>query len=249
MIKYAFLGIVQGLTEFFPVSSKGHLVFLQHALHMQGEEIVLPVVLHLGTLAAVIVFLRRELKQLFSDRQLLVLVLVPTLITALIGVAGKKFFEGLFLRPGVVAPGMIFTGLVLLFTRSRTASVTSRERIGLRDSVWAGLAQSLAIIPGISRSGMTISSLLLRKADKASAFTFSFLISVPAVLGASLLEFKDIRQAAHVDAFNLLIGFVFSLVSGIAALFLLKRMLARDKFHYFGYYCLAMGIVLSLMAF
>jgi undecaprenyl-diphosphatase len=163
MIKYAILGFVQGLTEFFPVSSKGHLVFLQHAFNMHGEEIVLPVVLHMGTLLAVVIYLRRELFRVFTDRRLLLLVLVPTAVTVVIALSGKKFFEGLFLRPAVVAPGMIVTGIVLLFTKN--CRTDSSRAIGFRDAFLAGIAQSFAVIPGISRSGMTISSLLFRKLD------------------------------------------------------------------------------------
>jgi undecaprenyl-diphosphatase len=243
MLKYAFLGMVQGLTEFFPVSSKGHLVFLQHALGMRGDEVVLPVVLHLGTLVAVTIFLRSEVKRLFIDRRLLLAVVLSTVVTGAIGLAGKRFFEGLFLRPAIVAPGMLFTGIVLLvFGRNRPDN--KRTTVGFADAFWAGLAQSLALVPGVSRSGMTVSSLLLRKMDALTCFSFSFLISIPAVLGASLLELKGIRAAAHAGFFNLAIGFVFSLVFGLAALALVKRAMIRDKFHYFGYYCLAMGLVL-----
>ena len=246
MLKYAFLGMVQGLTEFFPVSSKGHLVFLQHAMGMRGEEIILPVVLHMGTLVAVIIFLRRDIVRMFAERKLLLMVALATLVTGAIGVAGKKFFEGMFLRPAIVAPGMLFTGLVLLVAGKKRPDNT-RERLGFLDAFLAGLAQAVAIIPGVSRSGMTVCSLLLRKAEPLTAFTFSFLISIPAVLGASLIEFKGIRSAAHSGLLNLSVGFMFSLVFGLAALFLVKKALIKDKFHYFGYYCLAMGLILFFL--
>ena len=243
MIKYAFLGIVQGLTEFFPVSSKGHLVFLQHAMGLRGEEIVLPLVLHAGTLVAVVFFLRKEIRRLFTDGRLALLVLTSTVITGIIGVAGEKFFKGLFLRPAVVAPGMIFTGIVLLSLRKRQAQAT-RETLGFRDAAAAGLAQALALVPGISRSGMTISALLWRKVDRETCFNYSFLISIPAVLGATLLESRHIKEAIRIDFVNLAVGFAFSLVFGLVALSLLKRVMAKDKFHWFGYYCLTLGAAL-----
>lgn len=244
MIKYILLGITQGLTEFLPVSSSGHLVIVEKLLGMKFDDVALQLVLHLGTILAVVIFLRREILALLKDRRGIILVLVTTAITGVIGIAGKKFFAGLFERADLLAPQMAFTGIVLLSTGWVKAG--DRVKLGFGDAVLVGLAQALAIVPAISRSGMTIAALLFRKVSRQQCFTFAFLISVPAVLGASLIECKDIGCAVGTGPSALAAGFVASLLSGLAALWLLRKIVISDKFHCFGYYCLALAGVLYI---
>lgn len=246
MIKHAFLGVVQGLTEFLPVSSSGHLVIAQRALGIGENGVALELVLHLGTLVAVCIFLRREIRSLFTDRKLAGLVLITTAVTGIIGIAGHKFFADLFSRPELIAQQLIFNGLVLLLTRWFVSG--SRERLNAGDAVVTGVTQALAIIPAISRSGMTIAALLFRKVDRKLCFTFSFLVSIPAIIGASLFEFKEIGAVVQADFASLAVGFLFSLFSGMAALWLLRKLLVNNKFHYFGYYCLGLAALLMILA-
>ncbi len=244
MIKYIFLGIVQGLTEFLPVSSSGHLVVAQKILGIHSNELAVSVVLHLGTLLAIIIFFRRDILNLLRNPKLLGLAFVVVIITGIIGVLGKDFFERLFSSVKAVGVAWIFTGLILISTKKFIR--LDREKLELKDALVLGLTQSLAIVPGISRSGITISTLFSRKIERKLAFTFSFLVSIPVILGAALLEARKIESAFHADVINLMAGFIFSFLTGILALVILKRVINNGKFYYFGYYCLLMAVVTLL---
>jgi undecaprenyl-diphosphatase len=241
MIKYALLGIVQGLTEFLPVSSSGHLVVMQKMFGMEANQIVTSVVLHLGTLLAVVIFFRKDIAGLRNDPGMLKMIFITVLITGAIAIAAKDFFEGLFSSARAVGIAWLFTGSVLVFT----ARIRHRDRgkIGSRDSIIMGLAQSLAVIPGVSRSGITISALLYRGIERRLAFVFSFLVSIPLILGAAFLEAKKLEAVPPGDLNNLGAGFACSVLSGLFSLAILNRAIAREKFHYFGYYCFLMGIL------
>jgi len=244
MIKYIFLGIVQGLTEFLPVSSSGHLVVAQKILGIHSNELAVSVILHLGTLLAIIIFFRRDILNLLRNPKLLGLAFVVVIITGIIGVLGKDFFERLFSSVKAVGVAWIFTGLILISTKKFIR--LDRKKLELKDALVLGLTQSLAIVPGISRSGITISTLFSRKIERKLAFTFSFLVSIPVILGAALLEARKIESAFHADVINLMAGFIFSFLTGILALVILKRVINNGKFYYFGYYCLFMAVVTLL---
>jgi undecaprenyl-diphosphatase len=240
MIEYIFLGIVQGLTEFLPVSSSGHLVILQRLLGINVGQITVSVILHLGTLLAVIIFFRRDILRVLKDPRLLGLVLLVTAITGIIGFSAKDFFESLFYSVKAVGIAWLFSGLLLISTKR--INRLDREQLKLPDAIILGLAQALAIIPGISRSAITISALFYRHIDRRLAFVLSFLISVPVILGAALLELGKSGVTADVKAENLIAGFISSFFTGILALLFLRFVIDRAKFHYFGYYCLVMAI-------
>ena len=241
MIKYILLGIVQGLTEFLPVSSSGHLVILQKILGIDANQIAISVILHLGTLLAVIIFFRKDILSLLKNPRLLGLAFIAVVITGLIGVSAKDFFEGLFSSAKAVGIAWLFTGLILISTKRLTR--LDRDKLQLKDALVLGLAQSLAIVPGISRSGITISALFYRKIERKLAFTFSFLVSIPVILGAAVLEARKLEAVPNGDIKNLVAGFVFSFLTGLLALLLLKLVINKAKFHYFGYYCLFMALV------
>jgi len=238
MLKYIILGIIQGITEFLPVSSSGHLVIAQKLFAMNQEEVALSVVLHLGTCLALVIFFSRDILKLFRDVKTLSLIIVVTLITGIIGVAGKDFFESLFSSVRLVAISLMFTGMILILTKKFMDA--KRNNLNIKDAVILGFTQAMAIIPGISRSGITVSTLLFRKIDRETAFRFSFLASIPAVFGAAMLEAKDIGLA-----FNkyFAVGFLFSLFTGILSLQIFKIILKRAKLHYFGYYCILAGVI------
>jgi len=244
MIKYILLGIVQGLTEFLPVSSSGHLVILQKILGIHDHAVAISVVLHLGTLLAIIVFFWKDILNLLKNFKLLILVAVVVVITGLIGVLGKDFFESLFNSPKLVGLAWIFTGLLLVSTKKITQA--NRDKLNFKDAIILGLTQSVAIIPGVSRSGITISTLFFRKINPALAFTFSFLVSIPIILGAAILEARKIEIIPKSDFLNLGMGFVFSFFVGLAALLFLKTVITKAKFYYFGYYCILMAAVTLL---
>ncbi|MDD5116502.1 MAG: undecaprenyl-diphosphate phosphatase [Candidatus Omnitrophica bacterium] len=240
MIEYIFLGIVQGLTEFLPVSSSGHLVILQKLLGINSGQITVSVVLHLGTLLAVIIFFRRDILKILKDPRSLGLILLATAITGAIGFSSRDFFESLFYSVKAVGIAWLFTGLLLISTKR--INRLDRRQLKLPDAIILGLAQALAIIPGISRSAITISALFYRHIEKRLAFAFSFLISVPVILGAAFLEIRKSGVTADVKTENLIAGFISSFLTGILALLFLRLVIDRAKFHYFGYYCLLMAM-------
>lgn len=244
MIKYVILGIVQGFTEFLPVSSSAHLAILQRVLGMGGEEVAISVALHLGTLAAVVVFFFKDILESLRNLKTIFLILLVTLITGSIGVIGKDFFESLFTSPKLIAAALILTGIILISTRKFKDA--DKPAAGLKDALILGFTQGVAIIPGISRSGITISTLLFRRIDRAACFKFSFLVSIPVILGAALLESRKIDLAVQRDFTGLLAGFVLSLFCGLAALGILKAVMQRAKLYYFGYYCIAVAFLTLL---
>jgi undecaprenyl-diphosphatase len=244
MLKYIFLGMLQGVTEFLPVSSSGHLVIMQKLFGLSGEEIALTLVLHLGSVAAVVIFFYKDIIAAIRDRSTLLLILVVTLITGAIGLAGKDFFERLFTSWRLVALALIFNGLILIWARKFMESKS--KVIGIKDAIILGFTQAIAIIPGISRSGITISTLLFRKVDRQTSFKFSFLIFLPAIIGATILESGEIGLSLRGNAVNLTAGFFASLIFGLLALWVLRLIIRKTKLHYFGYYCILIG-VLSLL--
>lgn len=244
MIKYVLLGIVQGITEFIPVSSSGHLVILQKILGISAEGIIISLVLHLGTALALIIFFFKDILLLLRNIRMMLLILLVSLLTFIIAFSGKDFFEVLFSSPRFVAEALIVTGIVLIATKKFMQG--RRNNITAKDALILGIVQGLAVIPGISRSGVTISALLFRKIDKETSFRFSFLASIPAVLGAVILKAKDIGAAARTDFNHLIIGFIFSFFFGILSLRILKILVEKAKLYYFGYYCIAVAALTLL---
>jgi len=244
MVKYIFLGIIQGITEFLPVSSSGHLVIMQRLLGMTKDQVAVSVILHLGTAFALVVFFFKDLLKLLNNFRLLLLLFVATVITAVIGLLGKIFFESLFASTVPVALALIVTGLILIrtkmFMNGRNTGIT------FKDAAILGLMQSIAIIPGISRSGITISTLLSRGKDIENSFRFSFLAAIPVIFGAAIVEAKNIDFAMRAEIGNLLAGFIASFLFGVASINILKIVLKKAKLYYFGYYCIIAAIITLL---
>jgi len=241
MLKYAFLGIIQGLTEFLPVSSSAHLVIFQKILGLSGEELLITVVMHMGTVLSLIIFFFKDILKAARDIKLLLFVGIVTIITGAVGLAGKDFFESLFSSSKMVALGLLVTGCVLILTRKFSSE--KKHKATNPDAVVLGLAQSVAIIPGISRSGMTIATLLFRGLDRQASFKLSFLAAIPAILGAYLLELKDIQQLPSTDIKSLFCGFLCSLIVGLFSLYLLRLAINKTKLHYFAYYCFCAALL------
>jgi len=241
-MKYIILGIIQGLTEFLPVSSSGHLVIAEKLLGIESNQLLIAVICHLGTLLAMVLYFFKDIIGLFKKPALIGHILIITVITGIIGLGGKDFFESLFVRPRAVGISLLITGIVLLFAGRFQKGKRSLNSIDIRDSAFLGIMQAIAIVPGISRSGMTISALFFRNLEKEAAFRLSFLAGMPAIAGAFLLEFKDAGKMAAGQTNGLIIAFTVSFIVGLLALAALRLMLIRSKFHYFGYYCIALAI-------
>lgn len=241
------LGFVQGATEFLPVSSSGHLVMVQALLAVDAPGILFEVAVHLATLVSIFVAYRTRVWELglgvlAGERNALryvgwiVLASVPA---ALVGVLAKDAVEALFESPVVPGIGLLITGVLLWSTRTalpRATGSVSTWRVALA----IGLAQAFAITPGLSRSGMTIVAALWLGVEAREAATFSFLLAIPAIVGASVLELPNLGSAG-LDWRVLVLGSVVAAVVGILAIRTLVATLANRSFHAFAPYCWTVG--------
>lgn len=255
-----FLGVVQGLTEFLPISSSGHLAIAQHFLAgFQQPGLLFDVVLHLGTLGAVVMYLRHEVQLLLSGltpgasgrpgRRLIGLLVVGTLPAVVAALLFGDWVERTFQNLWIVGAGLCATGVLLLFSRRLSRLGRALADVRSSDAMVIGLVQCVAILPGVSRSGTTIVAGLGRELGHGSAARFSFLLSIPAILGAAVF---NLREVTHVDSGLLgsyVAGFLASFAIGYLAIGIVIKFLASQKFHLFGYYCLGMGgLVLVYLA-
>lgn len=247
-ISAALLGVVQGLTEFLPVSSSGHLVLFQQWLPVAGDPIAFDLALHLGTLLPVLWVYRADLIGIGRDAtmgegpwrqrpgvRLLALLVVATLPTAAIGLTLEDVFEALFHNTTAVGVAFAITGTVLwLSGRTQVGSTRAVDLSPVRAAA-IGLAQGLAITPGISRSGSTIAAGLLLGMQREDAARFSFLLSIPAIGGAFVLKMGDMDLNA--DALGpMAVGIVTSAISGYIALRVLLKLVRAGDFSKFAYY-------------
>lgn len=241
MFKLIFLGALQGLTEFFPVSSSGHLVIAQNFLGIDKNIIFLDTFLHMGTLFALVTFFFNDIRASFKNPKTTGFIALVTIMTGIIGLTFKKIFESFFVSTHWVAIFLLINGIILIATRF----LKERERkVNAVDSIIMGVAQGLAITPGISRSGLTITALLGRGVQKDEAFRFSFIASIPAMIGAFFLEAGKIDRATTFNPLSLTAGLAASYLFGIMALLALRRIIRNNKLHGFGIYCLFYGALL-----
>jgi undecaprenyl-diphosphatase len=249
-VKYILLGIIQGLTEFLPVSSSGHLVIFQR-LFSVPHSIAFDVVVHLATGLAVMVYFRKDILELFTTkRKMLWLIAVGTVMTGILGLGFKDFFESLFSSVLAVGCFLLLTGLVIVLGEWLGKGRRKLEEMNIWDAVLIGLAQGCAIAPGLSRSGTTISASLGRNLDRTLAARFSFLLSIPAILGAGLVQSKAIVAAGTVGIgiWPLVLGFVAAFVSGLIAIKIFMNIIQRTSLRAFAYYCFALGALVILIA-
>jgi undecaprenyl-diphosphatase len=239
------LAVVQGLTEFLPVSSSGHLVVAQRFLGFEQPPISFDIILHLGTLLAVFIYFRKELLSLLKlqNRSLLGFLVIGSLPVAFFGLFLAPYLEQVFSSLVLVGLALITTGLILLSTYS---AGQGKKKINWLDSLFIGFLQALAVIPGVSRSGATIGAGLWRQLSREDAFRFSFLLSIPAILGASLFELRGL-EGGEISLGVGLIGVVTAALVGYFSLRLLERLLVSSRFYLFGFYCLAFGLAVLLL--
>ncbi len=250
LIEVLILAVIQGLTEWLPVSSSGHLVITQKILGLNLPPIY-SVMLHVGTLIVVLTVFRKDITDIIKavikrdfktqEAKLALFIAVGSVPIAIIGFVFHDIFESLFSNLPAVGLALLITGGVLFFSEKRLGN----KKIGTLDSLLIGLAQAIAIIPGISRSGVTLTTGLLRKIDKTTAFRYSFLLSVPAVIGATLMESKDLI-VGNVDLAPLILGATISMITGYASLKLVQKIVMNEKFHLFAYYCWTIGTAILL---
>ena len=262
------LGILQGLTEFLPVSSSGHLVLMQHFLGIKESQVFFDVMLHFGTLGAVIIVYHQLIGALVRTSflalvqgdfyqhplsaigktphlRLIWFLLLGSIPTGLIAVLFKDSLEAIFGKPIVVACMLIITGIILQLSRLGQKRPRAEAPLRAWHTPLIGIAQGLAITPGISRSGSTISISLLLGLSPQVAAQYSFLLSIPAILGAVIIKLKDVGEITIAPAV-IVAGILTSFIVGYIALRLLLAMLNRGKFSIFSYYCFALGIVAAM---
>ena len=253
LVETLLLAAVQGFTEFLPISSSGHLVLIEELLGIGQENAdvrtQINVALHFGTLCAVFVIYFREIwKSILKDHRVISLVIVGTFPAALIGVIVDLYFEEWLASPLLAGAMLIVTGSILLFGMpEKTDGDLQYEEITYKQALLIGLAQAVAILPGISRSGVTIIAGIAVGMQRKSAATFSFLLAIPVILGASVL--KLVPKIAEIttnlngnnDAFYLILGMIASFLFGIVALWWLLKWLEQGRLQYFAYWCFLVG--------
>lgn len=240
------LGAVQGITEFFPISSSGHLVVLQSLFGLK-EEFVFDVFLHLGTTAAILIYFRKDIIALLRNIKLVLLIITASIPTAIIGFFFKDAVEKFFGMPNVVGYMLILTGILLLAANFYQKFMLPGRELGFINSIIVGIAQGIAVMPGISRSGATIGTGILCGLEKEKAFKFSFLLAIPAVLGASMLKLHKITQGiAGKDAICFIVGGLVAMVVGLATIRILLNALIRNKLYIFGLYCILVGSLIII---
>jgi len=255
LIEAIILAIVQAITEWLPISSSGHLVIVQQLLNL-NVPVFFDIILHFGTLISVLVFLRKDIAGIVKvvarldfkteEGKLLALVCVGSVPTAVIGLLCKDLFESFFSNLLAVGIAFLLTGFMLFASK---LTHDKNKSVNYSDALLIGASQGIALIPGVSRSGVTISTGLLRKVKKENAFQYSFLLYIPAVIGATigtgLTEWENVA-VAEIDALSMIIGVVITTILGYIFLKLLFKVIVKEKFHMFAYYCWAIGLVLVL---
>lgn len=246
------LAVVQGLTEFLPVSSSGHLVLFQRLLGVREGDVFFDIILHVGTLGSILVVYRREVMRLLKfDRaatEYLVSLAVGTLPAVVIGLLFKSRIEDLFHSPLFAAGGLIFTALVLFSSRfSATSQSLAKPWEPRAPVLWRalliGLAQACAILPGVSRSGSTITAALWAGLPRAEAARFSFLLSIPAVGGALVLQLMDDQSVSPGETGRLLLAGLVAFAVGMLAIRWTALAVVQAHFWKFSFYCLIVGVV------
>ncbi len=246
------MAVIQGLTEFLPVSSSGHLALASSVLHLPEGGLSFDIVLHLGTLLAVIAFYFKDIVRLIAGsfkgekKSLLLLgtLAASTVPVAIFGILAGDFIEGLFSSVLFVSGALAFTGAVLFFFGGSTS--TRQNGVSFKQGVTVGLFQTLALFPGISRSGTTICAGLRAGLSREEAARFSFFLSIPAIAGAAVKELPEAQWA--MPAGVLLTGFAVSAVVGFLALGLLVKFVKNGKLRGFAWYCWALSAAGFIMA-
>lgn len=255
-IQALFLGIVQGLTEFLPVSSSGHLVIFQHLFAIKEPPLAFDALVHWGTLVAVFIAfwddIVKILKRPFS--RLTYFIIVGCIPAGLAGVLLQPLFEKAFESLLVVGIGLLITGLLLMASEkisSQTIFGKGVRETKLWDILFIGFIQAIAIIPGISRSGSTIAGGLLAGLDREFAARYSFLLSIPVILGAGVMQLKDlaIRGLPRQELLPYIIGPVAAAIFGFLAIKLVMKLVRGGKLSIFSYYCWLVGVLTLIVYF
>ena len=272
-IQAILMGIVQGLSEFLPISSSAHLVFTSNfykvfkgieIVQHSNEEVFFDIMVHLGTLIAVLIFFRKDiiniLKSMWNalrtkdwtdnEAKIGLFIILGTLVTILIAYPLNEVAEKLVFSPAIVGGLLFITGFVLLFSEYMSKNFKAhKENVDLKTSIMIGLAQGLAALPGFSRSGWTIATGLFFGLDRTTAARYSFLLSIPIILGASMVYpiiNIDLHEALQYNWTAIIAGTLISCVVGYLCIKYFMKFISKFSLAIFGYYCIAAGIITAV---
>jgi len=265
IIQSLILGIVQGITEWLPISSSGHLALTQLIFNIR-VPVFFDLILHIGTLAGLVGFYRTDLSKIFRSiiyprsmeirevkeyRNLLVLIIIGTIPTAIIAFALKSLFEFSFYDFLLLSIGFFISGVFIFITKFFKKGARSITKF---DAVLIGIAQGFSVFSSISRSGITISLGMIRQIDHTQLVKFSFLLSIPSIIGGSVFDFllmNDTQMSAigDIPILSYIMGFISSALVGYLTIKLLIDIVNKGKLHYFAYYCLALALILLVYSF
>ncbi|MGB9823866.1 MAG: undecaprenyl-diphosphate phosphatase [Candidatus Hydrothermia bacterium] len=241
-MKEIVIGIIQGITEFLPVSSSGHLVLFQKLLKASKPGIEFEIFLHFSTLLAVVVFFWKDVKSLFVKESLkrhpITLLVVGSIPAGIVGILFKDRIEAYFENITYLPYFFIITSILLFSTFFKKNP--DKKDITLLHAFLIGIAQAVAILPGVSRSGATISTAILLGITHETAFSFSFILSLPAILGAALIDLKDANLPLLL---NYIPAGITAFIFGLISLYVLKKVLRIKKLFLFGFYTLLLAII------
>ena len=265
-IEAVILGLVQGLAEFLPISSSGHLALLQQFFGIKEDNVLLfAVLLHVGTLISVFIIYWKDIWELIVElfltikdiftgkglrlderpvRKLGVMIIVATIPTGLIGILFNDFFDGLYNSIVPIGAGLLVTGCLLVIAERMGTSNRGIKEMNFRNAIFVGVVQGIAICPGISRSGSTLFGSLLCNLDRTFAVKFVFLISIPSILGSAVMEAPDAIAAGMNmnDLGPIIVGMIVAAVSGLIAIKTMIKVVSNKKLNYFSYYVWLLGI-------
>jgi len=257
------LGIVQALTEFLPVSSSAHLVIIQDYLGFKKPLLLFDVILHAATLGALLVYFRKDIGKIIlslvrlkekSDQEMLnrkifYFILIGTIPTLALGLFLNQWIKAMFTSVTFTSLMLLVTGTILWISKRRADSERGIEKMKTTDAFLIGIMQGVAIIPGISRSGATISTGLLRGIKKELAFRYSFLLSIPAIIGALGLQLREafLEQTLPSHPLAWIGGALVAAIIGYISLVIFRKIILGKKLYIFAYYCWTIGTILLIM--
>lgn len=273
LIQAILMGIVQGLSEFLPISSSAHLVFTSNfykvmknipIVQSSSEEVFFDIMVHLGTLIAVLIFFRKDIVKILKamwhalktkdwsnkEAKLGLFIMAGTVITVILALPINEIAEKLVYKPAIVGGLLFITGFTLLYSEYKSKKIEAKtENVDLKTSILIGLAQGLAALPGFSRSGWTIATGLFMGLDRVTAARYSFLLSIPIILGASMvypLVKIDVAEAIGYNWTAILVGTVVSGITGYLCIKYFMKFISKFSLAIFGYYCILAGIATAI---
>jgi undecaprenyl-diphosphatase len=249
------LAIVQGVTEFLPISSSGHLVILQKLFNFSQPPVLFDILVHVGTLGAIIFYFKKELimltkkiiKKEKTELNISLMIAIGTLPAAIIGIFLQGYIIQIFNSLKLVGISLLITAGFLFSSKFIKIPRKDFKYLNWKDALFVGFFQALAILPGVSRSGSTIVAGLWRDLERRPAFLFSFYLAIPAILGALILQIPDLIYRPHFYVNEGILGMIIAGIIGYFSLGILEKSLKSAKLYWFGFYCLIAGVLILIV--